>query len=66
MVKRKRTTEESTLLRRLKKQEDREIAERRRKLANGFSRALLHLDGREMYEIEQIIYRAVGRSIVGR
>lgn len=49
----------------LQRQEDKALAERRRRLYNGVSRALLHLRDDEMAAIEEVVYRAVGRSMVG-
>lgn len=54
------------LIARLQKQEDDAKAERRRLLANGLSRALLHLTDDEMALIEPVVYTAIGRSVVQR
>lgn len=54
------------LLIKMQKREDDVRAERRRKLANGMSRALLHLSDAEMDEIEPVLHGAIGRSIMAR
>ena len=50
----------------MRKEEEDIRGERRRRLANGFNRALLHLNDEEIGEIEPLIQRAVGRSIMSR
>lgn len=50
----------------MQKAEDQIVAERRKRLSNGFSRALLHLSKDEMASIEEVVWRAIGRSVILR
>ena len=52
----------SELLATIVRAENEDRAKRRRRLYNGVSRALLHLNDYEISAIEQIIWLAIGRS----
>lgn len=54
------------VLEKMQKRDDAARAERRRRLRNGMSRALLHLTDVEMAEIEPILHGAIGRSVMSR
>ena len=61
-----RDPETRKLIARLQREEDKALADRRRRLTNGLSRALLHLNPTEMDALETIIHGAVGRSVCAR
>jgi hypothetical protein len=52
------------LIAKLQQREDEEHSQHRRQLAKGFLRAMSHLTDQEMQDIEEILYRAIGRSVV--